>query len=149
MIRKLTWSDIPKLKLKEPWMEERYKQYIGDGIGPAWIMEDEEGALCSFGAAIYWNNLSCGNAEKVNGVAEVWFILIDKRKILSQMKEVKKHITEESKNWDVHRLQAITKFDFEEGKRFFEFLGFRCETPNGMKSYFPDGSTALLYSRIL
>lgn len=149
-VRPLATDDIKLLKLPEQWMVDRYKQYIEANVGPAWIVEDESGPLCAFGGAIYWNGMWCGGiANNINGVCEVWYILIDKRKVLSQMKEVKKYLIEQAKKLGIHRVQAVTKVGFDMGIRFLEFLGFKCETHDGMEKYFPDGSTALLYSRIL
>ena len=149
-IRPMTVSDIDALGFDEQWIRTRYKQYIEAGVGPAWFVEDDVGPLCAFGAAIYWNNMWCGGVEEsISGVCEVWYILITKRKILSQMKALKSYIVEQAGNYGVHRIQAITKKDFGVGARFLEFLGFKCETPEGMEKYFPDGSTALLYSRVL
>lgn len=148
--RPITVGDIDSLNLSEQWMRDRYRTYIEADVGPAWIVEDEKGVLCAFGAAVYWNGMWCGGAEgNVNGLCEVWYILIDKRKILSQMKEIKKHLSEQPKKYGVHRLQAVTKKGFEAGVRLFEFLGFKCETPDGMKKYFPDGATGLLYSKVM
>jgi hypothetical protein len=157
MIRPMTIADVELLKFKEDWMADRYRQAIQANVGPAFIMEDESGPLCAFGAAIIWNGMWCGGAAgNTKGVCEAWYVLIDKRKILSQMKEVRKCIVGEAKRLGLHRVQATVKKDFETGIKFLEFLGFKNETPDhpdgtpgGMEGYIPDGSTALMYSRIL
>jgi len=43
------------------------------------------------------------------------------------------------------RIEAKVDFDFEQGKRWMRLLGFEMEASR-MKSYFPDGKDAVLYS---
>ena len=52
--------------------------------------------------------------------------------------------------FDMHaynRIEALVAGDFEAGARWMEMLGFELETPNGMKSFGPNGETYMLYAR--
>jgi hypothetical protein len=44
------------------------------------------------------------------------------------------------------RVEATVLSNFEPGKRWLEMLGFKNETPNGMRAYHPNGSDACLYA---
>jgi len=137
-VRKMTIADIAVLKLPEQWMRDRYEMYLDAGTGPAWIMEDNGRPLCAFGAAFLWD-----------GVCEVWFNLIEKTNTIGQIRAAKRYLLEQGKKYKVRRFHATIKCDSKISSRFVEALGFKCETPNGMKNYNPDGSTAYLYSRII
>lgn len=50
---------------------------------------------------------------------------------------------------NIRRAQAAIRTGFTEAIKMIEFLGFKNETPDGMKDYFPDKGDAFLYSRIL
>jgi len=135
-IRKMTLDDIPLLNLSEDWMRGRYRMYLAAETGPSWVMEDNGGLLCAFGAAFLWS-----------GVCEVYFNLIEKRHIISQLRTVKRFLDEQGKKYNVRRFHATVKCDFDIGKKFIEFLGFQCE--GKLRKYNPDGSDAYLYSRIV
>jgi len=45
------------------------------------------------------------------------------------------------------RIEALVIKGFEAGARWMEMLGFELETPNGMKSFGPNGETYMLYAR--
>ena len=53
------------------------------------------------------------------------------------------------KDNNIRRAQAAIRTDFAEAIKMVEFLGFKNETPDGMKYYFPDKSNGYLYSRII
>jgi len=131
--------DIPFLKLEHEWLRDVYYDYFDQGRGPAWVLEDEDGRIACFGASILWP-----------GVCEVWFSLIrsglsrnDRRNIV----KVKRFLEDQGKRFGIRRFHATISDDV--GKKFTEFFGFKCETPNGMLGYNPDGSTAWLFSRVL
>jgi hypothetical protein len=46
------------------------------------------------------------------------------------------------------RIEASTPMDYPEGRRWLEMLGFKCETPNGMAHWTPDGRSFALYSLV-
>jgi hypothetical protein len=49
---------------------------------------------------------------------------------------------------DYNRIQATIRTDYPKAIEMIEFFGFKNDTPNGLKSYFPDGKDAYIYSRI-
>lgn len=46
------------------------------------------------------------------------------------------------------RLEAAVAAGFEPGHRWMQSLGFKCETPEPMQAFAPDGSAAMLYSKV-
>ena len=132
----MTVDDIPMLVLEHEWLRDVYYDYFDQGRGPAWVLEDEDGAIVCFGASILWP-----------GVCEVWFSLIRKDRNIAVIRMAKRFLEEQSKRFQIRRFQATVSNDV--GKKFVKFFGFNCETPDGMNGYNPDGSTAWLYSRVL
>lgn len=45
------------------------------------------------------------------------------------------------------RVEMAVDAEFDAGRRWAELLGFRCETPEPMRSYLPNGRAAYLYAR--
>jgi hypothetical protein len=45
------------------------------------------------------------------------------------------------------RIECVVKYDFQQGNRWANLLGFQVEGPR-LRSYFEDGKDAILYSRI-
>lgn len=46
------------------------------------------------------------------------------------------------------RIETVVQSDFETGHRWMNILGFKRETPEPMKKYFPHGGDAVLYARV-
>lgn len=46
------------------------------------------------------------------------------------------------------RIEAVVASEFEAGHRWAKMLGFKLETPEPMRQWFPEGGDASLYSRI-
>lgn len=132
--RKMTAADIPFLNLEYEWLRDFYYDFFDQGWGPSWVIEDDEGLIAAFGATICFP-----------GVWDIWFSLMRKDKNLCIVRTVKGFF-DRIKSSAVRRYHCTVKGDIN--KRFVEFFGFKCETPEGMKCYHPDGSTAWLYSRI-
>ena len=139
IVRKMTTEDIELLNLKYDWMKVNYERYLKNDVGPAWIVENEKNEpLCGFGGAFYWP-----------GLIEVWFVLIKKEHTIGIIRLIKRYIEEQSKLLGIRRMQAMVKCDYEKGIRFVEKLGFRSDTPFGMRSYNADGSPAYLYAKVM
>jgi hypothetical protein len=134
----MTTEDIPFLKLDAEWMRDRYYRYLEEELCPAFIMEDEGRLLCAFGAAFLWDS-----------VCEVWFSLIRKEKTISMIRTMRRYIDLVREKYNVRRFHATIKCNSAVSKKLVETLGFKCETPEGMKFYNPDGSDAYMYSRII
>ena len=137
-IRPMTLEDIPKLRLAEKWMYERYKNYLELKTGPAFIAEEDGRAICAFGALFEWGQ---------SGACEVWFNFIENRRTFNVMRIFKRLIAELARKYKVTRMQAIVKCESEVNNRFMKFLGFINETPFGMKNKLYNGQGAYLYSR--
>lgn len=136
--REMNIDDVPKLKLDETWMYERFGYYLESQIGHAFIIEENGRAICAFGGLFEWGQ---------SGACEVWFNLIEKRRILNICRIVKRLIVELAEKYKVKRMQAIVGCDSEINIRFMRFLGFKNETPGGMKKKLYDGGDAYLYAR--
>ena len=137
IVRKMEIKDIPFLRLDADWMRDRYKNYIECEIGPSWVIEDNNKLICAFGIAFLWN-----------GVGEVWYNLIERTKTISQIRIVKKYLDEQIKELNIKRMHATTRCTSLVSRRFIEKMGFKCETPFGMRNYNPDNSDAYLFSRV-
>lgn len=48
-----------------------------------------------------------------------------------------------------HRIQATVLKGNEIAEKFIEYLGFRCETPDGMEKFTDDGANHKLYARVI
>lgn len=84
------------------------------------------------------------------GVGNVW-LTISKKAVKSPklvVKTIKKHIRELMEELKLNRLQTPILCDFSTGLRFASALGFKCETPDGMKYYGYRGETYKLFSLI-
>ena len=134
--RPMVMSDIDSLKLEFDWMKDRYRLYLESQCGPAWIMEDENGPICAFGAAFQWD-----------GVCEVWFNIARMVHTITQVRTIKRHLDEHEETYSVKRYWATIKCNFKSGKRLVEFLGFHLE--GVMQKYHPDGSDSYLYAKII
>lgn len=100
--------------------------------GDAWSLI-EETTLCCIGCA------GILNAGFGRGIA--WALLGKdaKHHMFRITKEVRKRLT------GFTRVEITV--NFEEGHKWAEMLGFKCETPGGMKNYMED-ETHYLYSRV-
>lgn len=50
-------------------------------------------------------------------------------------------------NCGFKRVEMVAAGDFAAANRWATMLGFKCETPNGMQGYFPNGKSGVLYAR--
>lgn len=88
------------------------------------------------------------------GVGWLWLMLTadckkDGLDGIIALSAIRDKIDELLKTNNIKRAQATVRTDFLQAIKMIEFLGFKNETPNGMKSYCPDGAKSYLYSRIL
>lgn len=136
----MTAQDVPKLNLEESWMYDRFYDCIARNMGPTYIIEEEGVALCAFGAMFEWGN---------SGACEVWFNLIEKRRVFNLVRIIKRVLPKLVRKHKVTRMQAIVRSGSKANNRFVKFMGFENETPNGMKNKLPNDETAYLYSRCI
>jgi hypothetical protein len=99
--------------------------------GVAWSMF-EESTLCCIGSA------GIINAGFGRGIAWALMSKDAKNHMVRITREVKKRLI------GFDRIEITTGFD--EARRWAEILGFKCETPEGMKNYMGN-ETHYLYSR--
>ena len=138
-IRPMTLEDVPKLKLDEEWMYERYRNYLECKTGPSFIVEEANQSICAFGALFEWGG---------GGACEVWYNLIEKKRTFNIARIVKRLIESLATRYKITRMQAIVKCDSKVNNRFMDFMGFINETPFGMKNKLYNGHDAYLYSRV-
>lgn len=83
------------------------------------------------------------------GNAEAWMftseLLVKHPKFV--IKHIKRHLGLAEKVLGINRIQALCVENFTQAKSFIELLGFKCETPHGMKNYGPNNETYYLYAR--
>lgn len=138
--RPMRLEDVPKLKLDEEWMYDRFTNYIQCNRGPGFVIEEKGQALCAFGAIFEWGP---------EGACEVWFNLIENKRTFNIVRIVKREIVKLAVRYKITRMQAIVRCDSDINIRFMRFMGFINETPDGMKSKLHDGQSAYLYSRCI
>jgi hypothetical protein len=68
---------------------------------------------------------------------------------MTAIKIIKKVIDEWINRGTYHRIQATVLMGDDVAERFIQFLGFHCETPEGMINFTDDGATHKLYARII
>jgi hypothetical protein len=139
IVREMTIEDVPLLKLKEEWMYTRFINCFECHTGPAYIMEYGSEPVCAFGALFEW---------EWGGACEVWFNVIKNVKPFVMLRIMKRLLEQLAKQYKITRMQAIIDCMSPVNKKFIEFLGFRNETPFGMKNKLHNGNTAYMFSRI-
>jgi len=138
LLRDMDVKDVPLLRLEEEWMYQRFVQALSSDSSAAFIVEDES-PICAFGALFEWEN---------HDAAEVWFNIIKKTNVYDAIKMIKRSIPLLAKDYQVKRMQAIIQCDKKEHVRFIEFMGFRNETPFGMKKKLYNGKDAYLFAKV-
>lgn len=120
-------------------------------IGIEKIIDDDYKTLLCFGES-YAGAIN-GKVVAMAGVVQLtesrwqaWALLGKDAK--DHMIGVTKAIMKFLKDFDVPRLETPVRADFPEGHRWAKMLGFKCETPNGMKNYDDEGNTYKLYARV-
>ena len=137
-IRDMTIDDVPRLKLDEDWMYERYKKYIECQLGPAKMITEEGQALCAFGAIFEW---------KWGGACQIWFNIIEYKRTFNIARIFKRLLVDLATQYGITRMEAVVRCDNRINNRWMEFLGFENETPCGMKKKLFGGHDAYLYSK--
>jgi len=83
-----------------------------------------------------------------DGFAEGWCLFVDDLENYPMVSRVAKHkLAHWIKQYNLVRVQAPLRADFEIGVRFAQWLGFTFE--GCMRKYHPDGCDALMYSIIV
>lgn len=84
------------------------------------------------------------------GVGDVWLSVSKMAAKTPKLviKTIKKYIAMVMREKELKRLQTPILSDFTIGLRFASALGFKCETPNGMKQYGYRGETYKLFSLV-
>ena len=137
MIKDATQEDLDWVR-NNPYDEKYVKQFKDfplTGWSKTWIIDDK--IIMVGGVVQYWQ-----------GFGEGWFCLSKyaknyKIKVINFLRFM---IQEVMKELSLNRLQVTVMEDLTQAMKLDEFLGFKCETPEGMKRYSPDGKTAYLFS---
>jgi len=93
--------------------------------------------------------VACGGIEVVwPGVAEAWCLFPHAMSHCEMLPRHAKRILQQwIEDYQLVRVQAPLRADFQTGIRFAEWLGFRCE--GRLRRYHPDGCDALMHSIIV
>jgi hypothetical protein len=96
-----------------------------------------------------WVNELCVAAGGVmpvwGGRAVAWALFSDRAR--PAMTAIVRQLRFTLDTYPAKRIEMTVRAEFAAGCRLARVLGFRCETPHGMASFYPDGSTAYLYAR--
>jgi hypothetical protein len=91
--------------------------------------------------------LGAGGYRRVwDGRAVAWIVLAGA--LGPAMRPVVRQLRAALDMCPARRIEMTVRADFLNGMRLADVLGFRCETPDGMQAFFPDGSDAYLFVRI-
>ena len=121
--------------MPEGYERQLYAGMLRQDLGPALVIEDDEGVLCLCGAIIIWP-----------GVAEIWLKLVRKDHLLSVLKELRRLLRLGVKKFRVRRLQACVEKGFDKGCRFAELFDFEKEAVLKKHSY--NGKDNIMYARL-
>lgn|SRR5574343_158828 len=103
--------------------------------GPAHTMMRGDQVLCCAGVIEQWE-----------GRAIAWSIMAPK--VGNDYIRIHRAVSRFLDIIGYRRIEMTVAANFKAGRRWAEMLGFKCETPQGMKSYGPDGGDHYLYARI-
>jgi L-amino acid N-acyltransferase YncA len=119
----------------EDWQRALYRDMLVKKLGPAFVIEDEEGVVCLGGAVIIWP-----------GVAEAWLRLIRVSHAISLIKELRRLMLVGAKHFKLWRIQACIESKFEKGCKFAEFMGL--EREGLLKKHSYQGKDNIMYARL-
>ena len=125
----LKWATSPDWKV---WLWKWKKD------GPAYTVKiDDELVMCA--GVIYVSKY----------IGECWMVLssLFPKYRKTCFKAIKTYLDKTMSSYGLRRLQAMVDQDFQEAHHFLIHLGFRSETPDGMKYFGPNGETMYLYGR--
>lgn len=103
--------------------------------GAAWAAIDDGGVLALAGVSSLWE-----------GRGMAWCLLSDHA--ATRMVSLTRGIGRYLDGVKCRRLEMYVDAGFVAGRRWAEMLGFRNETPEGMKGFMPNGNNAYLYARV-
>ena len=86
-----------------------------------------------------------GLEDKWPGVAQAW-ALFSRDLTMEHWKQVTRAARAALAASPLPRIEATVRADFAPGQRYLDYLGFHCETPDGMENW-AFGRTHLMYAR--
>lgn len=115
----------------QEYLNEDYAQLLASGAAYTAIAEGKVIGIA-------------GTINAGNGRFIAWALLTEEsgKYMISITREVKKFLD----SLNARRVETTVKHDFELGHKWMRLLGFKNETPNGMKNY-DNGVTFDLYAR--
>lgn len=89
---------------------------------------------------------AAGLTEFHRGRALAWALLSSEgtRHMLPIVRRMRRMVD----TYPVKRVEMVVLADFVQGHRLAQLLGFKCETPEPMEGYFPDGSAGVQYAKV-
>ena len=131
-IREMTIKDLELIK------DELHRTAFGEilerRLGPAVVIEDEQGPLCLGAGVVLWP-----------GVAEICFIPIQLRRLGSLVRRLRWLLEEGARRYGIWRLQACVEAGFTKGQRFAKCMGFEKEAV--LKRHHHTGNDNVMYAR--
>ena len=100
----------------------------------SYTLADGEKILACWGFIPYWP-----------GRSMLWAVI--SKDTGPKMKALYK-IAKDSIDCHKGRIEFDVVSDFEQGIKWANMLGFKCETPEPMKNYYPNGKDAYLFARV-
>lgn len=112
--------------------DPEYSEFLNNGMSYTALVDGK--VICCAGF------LKTGTSK-----LEAWALLSKDSGI--HMLGILRAMLRELKNLEYKRIQTNVRCDFKQGIKFIEALGFKNETPNGMKDFGDDGHDYYLYAR--
>ena len=133
-VREMTIRDLELID--DDWQRGLYQGLLLNDLGPALVIEDEDGPVCIGSGLIIWP-----------GVAEVSFRLLRKKTNLFALAKVLRRLIKKGvRHFGIWRLQATVEGGFDTGCRFAEFFGFKKEAV--LKKHNYNGKDNIMYVRL-
>ena len=112
-----------------------------------WCKEAEEDGK-AFTVIYEGKMVACaGIITIMNGVGQAWALYpLDIGSYHIDPRIAKDKLNELITKYKFRRVQATCRIDFPAGQSYLRYMGFKCETPDGMKKYEPDGTDSFLYA---
>ena len=90
-----------------------------------------------------------GGTPLWKGVLEIWMSVVDRSNPTGIVLAARKIMIDTIAKHRLTRIQAVVRADNPQARRFMGLLGFKCETPDGLRKFNEDGTDSYMYSLVV
>lgn len=124
-------------------------QFEMDALRTPKVARDLESTMAFSGIGDDGYVYACGGIlQPVMHRGTCWFVF-DEMVGPAQFMRLHRHACWFLEGCFIQRLEAFVDWDFKEGRRWVELLGFELECEKPIRAYMPDGRAAAQYARVL